>query len=142
MRAFIALAAAAILIGTGQSSWAQSSGELRVAQAAADCPPGKVTCKDWCRRYNAESKNCLTGHPNSCDKKVGGERACVDDKPRVIGSTCSANNAECTAFCSTTEGKAQGKACPNACAERMRNCLQTGTYVWRNRPNATGLEKK
>lgn len=147
MRALLAIAAAVVVAGLWQTSWAQSSevraGTVRIAQAAtADCPSGKITCKEWCRRYNASSKTCLKGHPNSCDAKVGGENACVGDKPRVVGSTCSAHNAECSSFCRTSEGKAQGKACPEACAERMRNCLQTGTYVWRNQPTAKGLERK
>jgi hypothetical protein len=55
------------------------SGESRAASA---CPAGKITCQEWCRRYRPDpGGNCMTGHPNSCDKKVGGARACVGDRP-------------------------------------------------------------
>jgi hypothetical protein len=114
-----------------------------VRSLAAECPEGKITCFEWCRKYNSSSRTCLAGHPGSCDKKVGGNAACVNDKPNSpIAPTCSANNAECNAFCATPDGRAQGQACPNACNERMQNCLRTGTYFWRNRPTATGLERK
>jgi len=52
------------------------------SRAAAACPAGKITCQEWCRRYRPDPSGfCMTGHPRSCDKKVGGARACVNDRP-------------------------------------------------------------
>lgn len=38
------------------------------AGATSTCPAGKITCAEWCMRYNASSSTCMAGHPNSCDK--------------------------------------------------------------------------
>jgi hypothetical protein len=40
------------------------------------CPAGKVTCQQWCAMH-PERTTCMTGHPNSCDKKPQGARTCV-----------------------------------------------------------------
>jgi hypothetical protein len=52
------------------------------SEARGVCPKGKITCFEWCRKYNAASPTCLSGHPNSCAAKVGGNDACVGDRPR------------------------------------------------------------
>jgi hypothetical protein len=53
------------------------------SQAAGACPAGKITCQEWCRRYRPDpGASCMTGHPRSCDKMVGGAKACVNDRPR------------------------------------------------------------
>jgi hypothetical protein len=52
------------------------------SEARALCPKGKITCYEWCRKYNSSSSTCLSGHPNSCATKIGGNNACVGDRPR------------------------------------------------------------
>jgi len=49
--------------------------ELATAAPRA-CPEGKVTCQEWCSMH-PERTTCMTGHPNSCDKKPQGARTCV-----------------------------------------------------------------
>jgi hypothetical protein len=49
--------------------------------ASAACPKGKVTCASWCQKYGGST--CMTGHPNSCDKKANGAATCVKDGPRA-----------------------------------------------------------
>ncbi|MBV9159712.1 MAG: hypothetical protein JO019_03915 [Candidatus Kaiserbacteria bacterium] len=49
---------------------------LPAASTIAACPAGKVRCADWCGA-RPWLKTCMTGHPNSCDKKRGGANACV-----------------------------------------------------------------
>jgi hypothetical protein len=61
---------------------------------------------------------------------------------RRSDDTCSNQNRECTDFCKTPAGIAQGQACARACSGRMRTCLKTGTYAWRNKPNVTGLQRR
>lgn len=50
-------------------------------QAAASCPRGKITCFEWCKKYRPTSTTCLSGRPESCDKLVGGNNACVSPAP-------------------------------------------------------------
>jgi hypothetical protein len=45
---------------------------------AARCPSGQITCAQWCAKYG--TSNCMTGHPNSCDKKPNGAATCVHDR--------------------------------------------------------------
>src|SRR5437868_11562269 len=46
------------------------------------CGEGQISCAQWCRKYNAQSNTCMSGHPNSCATKVRGAATCVDDRPR------------------------------------------------------------
>ena len=46
------------------------------AAAPRGCPQGRVTCEQWCAMH-PERTTCMTGHPNSCDKKPQGARTCV-----------------------------------------------------------------
>jgi hypothetical protein len=46
------------------------------AAASSRCPQGMVTCQQWCAMH-PERTTCMTGHPNSCDKKPQGPRTCV-----------------------------------------------------------------
>lgn len=48
---------------------------VRVAKVAK-CTPPMITCREWCRR-NPQRTNCMTGHPNSCDRKPQGADTCV-----------------------------------------------------------------
>jgi hypothetical protein len=66
----------AVLIGA-MASFASAQSEAKGA-----CPKGKIACSEWCRKYNPSSSTCLSGHPNSCAAKVGGNDACVGDRPR------------------------------------------------------------
>ena len=50
------------------------------ATAAQKCLPGYITCAQWCAKYRTD--NCMTGHPNSCDKKSYGAATCVRDGGR------------------------------------------------------------
>jgi hypothetical protein len=50
--------------------------------AAGKCGAGKITCAQWCAKYRPGPSNCMSGHPNSCDKKRGGANACVGDVGR------------------------------------------------------------
>jgi hypothetical protein len=50
--------------------------------AFAKCPAGKITCVQWCAKYRSTGGTCMTGHPNSCDKKPQGGATCVDDHNR------------------------------------------------------------
>lgn len=73
---------------------------------------------------------------------VGGQTNAHGKAERRPDQTCSQQNRSCTDFCQTPAGKAQGAACARACTARMRTCLKTGTYAWRNRPNVTGLRRR
>jgi hypothetical protein len=57
-------------------------------------PAGKVTCQEWCA-VHPERRTCMTGHPNSCDRKPQGARTCVRiwDRRR-IGEAFSAAGLE------------------------------------------------
>lgn len=48
---------------------------IRVAKVAK-CTPPMITCREWCRR-NPQRTTCMTGHPNSCDRKPQGADTCV-----------------------------------------------------------------
>ncbi len=48
--------------------------------SAAGCAKGKITCQEWCGKYGGNT--CMTGHPNSCDKKPQGNATCVNDRGR------------------------------------------------------------
>jgi hypothetical protein len=50
------------------------------ARAAQKCQPGYITCAQWCAKNRTD--NCMTGHPNSCDKKSYGASTCVRDSGR------------------------------------------------------------
>jgi hypothetical protein len=43
---------------------------------AGSCPSGTITCAAWCSKH-PERTTCMTGHPNSCDKKPRGAATCV-----------------------------------------------------------------
>jgi hypothetical protein len=45
--------------------------------ASAACPPGKITCAQWCANH-PNRQNCMTGHWNACDKKRNGSATCVN----------------------------------------------------------------
>jgi len=45
----------------------------------AACPKGKITCAQWCGKYGTARPTCMTGHPNSCDKKPQGAATCAGD---------------------------------------------------------------
>lgn len=75
------LAIVALVALTVSPAFAQTILIKQTARAAS-CPAGKITCYQWCRRYNSSSTTCLTGHPNACNTKVGGNNACVFDRPR------------------------------------------------------------
>ena len=47
----------------------------------AKCPAGKITCAQWCGTYGTARRDCMTGHPNSCDQKPKGAATCVGDHP-------------------------------------------------------------
>ncbi len=55
-----------------------------IASAAAmtKCPAGQITCVQWCDKYGSSQGTCMTGHPNSCDKKPQGAATCVADRGR------------------------------------------------------------
>jgi len=50
------------------------------ASASAACSKGKITCLAWCQKYGGDT--CMTGHWNSCDRKLKGPATCVPDRPR------------------------------------------------------------
>ena len=56
-----------------------------------------------------------------------------------IGETCSGQHGMCTAYCSANSSRSM---CNRDCENRMKMCMETGTYTWLNRPNAMNLEKK
>jgi hypothetical protein len=55
-------------------------------------------------------------------------------------ASCSSENNRCQAFCQRNPDR--GGACWRDCANRMEQCLITGTYTWLNEPNKRGLLKK
>ena len=48
--------------------------------AKESCPTVKITCEEWCKRYNSNPQ-CMTGHGRSCEA-LGGPKRCVADKAR------------------------------------------------------------
>jgi hypothetical protein len=48
-------------------------------QRTGGCPVGKITCEQWCTKYNNLSGNCMTGPGNSCENKPQGAKTCVRD---------------------------------------------------------------
>jgi hypothetical protein len=50
--------------------------ESRNRPEAGSCSAGKITCEQWCARH-PERTRCMTGDPNSCDKKPFGPKTCV-----------------------------------------------------------------
>jgi hypothetical protein len=61
---------------------ALSFSSLASTAAFAKCPAGKITCVQWCAKYGTTRATCMSGHPNSCDKKPQGNATCVDDHDR------------------------------------------------------------
>jgi hypothetical protein len=66
---FLALALATIALAVPTTR-----GEA--AQNQNSCQKGYIPCDAWCRRHPLRT-TCLTGHPNSCDKKANGLATCV-----------------------------------------------------------------
>ena len=48
----------------------------------ASCSSGMITCAQWCAKYRSAGSDCMSGHPNSCDKKPNGAQTLVCDKGR------------------------------------------------------------
>jgi hypothetical protein len=46
------------------------------AQAGSCASRGMITCAQFCAN-NPGRTNCMTGHPNSCDRKPQGAKTCV-----------------------------------------------------------------
>ena len=71
----IALSVSLVIGSTLTPGYAQTPSSP--AEAARICKAqGKITCAEWCRR-NPQRKTCMTGDPNSCDKKAQGALTCV-----------------------------------------------------------------
>jgi hypothetical protein len=53
---------------------------LTTIPAHAKCPPGKITCAEWCANH-PEKTTCMSGQPygnnRSCDAKPQGAATCV-----------------------------------------------------------------
>jgi hypothetical protein len=74
---FLVASAALVQFGTPAMAFDPAMpAERGIVVAAAKCPPPKITCREWCRR-NPQRHDCMTGHPNSCDKKPQGADTCV-----------------------------------------------------------------
>lgn len=53
---------------------------LPVHATAANCPKGKITCAEWCAKYNPGlAGNCMSGGERSCDAKPQKGNTCVRD---------------------------------------------------------------
>jgi hypothetical protein len=61
---------------------------LSVGDLSAQCAPGKITCRAWCKKYNSTATACLAGHPRSCDAMPGKANACVTDNCNPGKITC------------------------------------------------------
>jgi hypothetical protein len=101
----LALAAIVGVIMLGSASFTEPG-------LAASCPSGKITCFEWCRKYNASSHACLSGGSNSCATKVGGNDACVGDVGRKM--------ITCEGWCKKYRGNSE--SClfthPNSCMKK------------------------
>jgi hypothetical protein len=54
----------------------------KAGRYATWCPPGEITCEEWCRRYRPDPRqDCLTGSPRSCDRMARGKNSCVGNVP-------------------------------------------------------------
>jgi hypothetical protein len=142
----IIIAAALIMLLPGLSGEA--------ALAARACPSGMITCAHWCAKYRPGASDCLVG-PRSCAEMSKGSATCVGDvcNPRNgscgrqrrgasrsgIGDSCSGQNRICEDYCLERHLAA---SCHDDCAGRMRSCVKTGTYYWRNSPSVTGLTRR
>lgn len=60
-----------------------------MAQAAepkvgpSGCFEGRMTCEAWCKKYRerANQASCQRTHDQSCMKKYGSLKVCVNDRP-------------------------------------------------------------
>jgi hypothetical protein len=94
----------------------------------AACPQGKITCSQWCAKYGTERPTCMTGHPNSCDKKPLGGATCVGDVPRsgqMSGKSCSQLNGQCVAFCKINPERT---GCLPDCNQAVAECMRSGNW--------------
>ncbi|MPZ29526.1 MAG: hypothetical protein GEV13_00770 [Rhodospirillales bacterium] len=68
MRALVITAALMVLAGASQ---------------AQTCEAGKITCHQWCKKYQdpTEQHACLFALETSCKVKFGGLDKCVPDTP-------------------------------------------------------------
>jgi hypothetical protein len=58
------------------------------ARAAASCPPGRITCTQWCAKYRPNpSDHCMSGARGSCEQ-IGFNRCVGGGAPHLI--TCEA----------------------------------------------------
>lgn len=144
MRTFLLFAAMLVALGT----YAPEG-----ADAAPACVKGWINCARWCAKYRPGAQDCLVG-PRSCAEMAEGSATCVHDvcNPRNgscgkgrsatrsgAGDTCSGQNRICEDYCNERHRAA---SCHDDCAGRMRSCLKTGTYYWRNAPSVTGLTRR
>jgi hypothetical protein len=53
------------------------------SQAQTTCEAGKITCHQWCKKYQGptEQHACLFALETSCKVKFGGLDKCVPDNP-------------------------------------------------------------
>jgi hypothetical protein len=95
-------------------------GHIETARAA--CPQGKITCGEWCKKYNARSNKCLAGDPNSCDKKPGGTEACV-------GDGCPSGRIGCAQWCARYRGNSESclRTSPGSCMRKYGSLIQCVT---------------
>ena len=56
---------------------------LATAGYAQTCEAGKITCHQWCKKYQSstEQNACLFSLETSCKKKLGALDKCVPDTP-------------------------------------------------------------
>jgi hypothetical protein len=56
---------------------------IALSASAYACPPGRITCAEWCAKYrNKPGSTCITGSQKSCDKKPEGLATCLLDQDR------------------------------------------------------------
>jgi hypothetical protein len=56
---------------------------LATVSHAQTCEAGKITCHQWCKKYQGptEQNACLFAAETSCKVKMGGLDKCVPDTP-------------------------------------------------------------